>query len=101
MKVVAFLEPPQSDVIEDILKHCGLWQSSTARGPPDVDGIVLELDAAYSDSFPPCRFLVMACEAAACQAAKYGPIPQFVRNVPMPTRVSDDQKLDKNVSMST
>ncbi len=53
MKVVAFLEPPQSDVIEDILKHCGLWQSSTAKGPPDVDGLVLELDAAYSDSFPP------------------------------------------------
>jgi len=25
----------------------------------------------------------------------------LVRNVPMPTRVSDDQKLDRNVSMST
>ena len=48
MKVVAFIEPPRSDVIEEILKHCGLWQSSTARAPPDVDGLVLELDAAYS-----------------------------------------------------
>ena len=48
MKVVAFIEPPQSDVIEEILKHCGLWQSSTARAPPDVDGLVLELDAAHS-----------------------------------------------------
>jgi hypothetical protein len=50
MKVVAFLEPPQDEVIEKILRHCGLWQSSTPRAPPEVDGLVLELDAAYSDS---------------------------------------------------
>ena len=50
MKVVSFIEPPQADVIEEILKHCGLWQSSTPRAPPDVDGLVLELDAAYSAS---------------------------------------------------
>ena len=42
------IEPPQADVIEEILQHCGLWQSSTARAPPDVEGLVLELDAAYS-----------------------------------------------------
>ena len=30
--------------------HCGLWHSSTPRAPPEVDGLVLELDAAYSDS---------------------------------------------------
>ena len=50
MNVVAFIEPPQSDVIEEILRHCGLWQASTPRAPPDVDGLVLELDAAYSAS---------------------------------------------------
>ena len=50
MKVVSFIEPPQADVIEDILHHCGLWQSSTPRAPPDADGLVLELDDAYSDS---------------------------------------------------
>ncbi len=50
MKVVAFIEPPQGDVIEEILTHCGLWQSPTPRGPPGVDGLVLELDAAYWDS---------------------------------------------------
>ncbi len=50
MKVVAFLEPPQSDVIEEILRHCGLWQGSAPRAPPDVEGLVLELDAAYSSS---------------------------------------------------
>ena len=49
MKVVAFLEPPQREVIEKILLHCGLWQASSPRAPPDVDGLVLEPDAAYSD----------------------------------------------------
>jgi len=50
MKVVSFLNPPQGEVIEKILKHCGLWQASAPRAPPDVDGLVLELDATYSDS---------------------------------------------------
>ena len=57
MKVVAFIEPRapersngQGDVIEEILRHCGLWQSSTPRAPPDVEDLVLDLDAAYSDS---------------------------------------------------
>jgi hypothetical protein len=26
MKVIAFIEPPQGDVIEKILRHCGLWR---------------------------------------------------------------------------
>ncbi len=50
MKVVSFIEPPQADVIEAILKHCGLWQSRTARAPPDVDELVLEPDASYADN---------------------------------------------------
>ena len=49
MKVVSFIEPPQTDVIEDILKHCGLWKSRATKEPPDVEGQGLELDAAYSD----------------------------------------------------
>jgi len=28
MKVVAFIDPPQREVIEKILRHCALWQSS-------------------------------------------------------------------------
>ena len=32
MKVLAFIEPPQADVIEKILRHCGLWHCS--RAPP-------------------------------------------------------------------
>ena len=27
-------QPPQRDVIERILKHCGLWQASMPRPPP-------------------------------------------------------------------
>ncbi len=53
MKVVSFIEPPQADVIEEILMHCGLWQARAARGPPEVDQVdhlVLELDASYMDS---------------------------------------------------
>jgi hypothetical protein len=33
MKVISFIEPPQEEVIQKILKHCGLWQEP-ARGPP-------------------------------------------------------------------
>jgi len=32
------------------LKHCGLWQSSTPRAPPDVEDLVLDLDFEFSDS---------------------------------------------------
>ena len=42
------IEPPQADVIEEILKHCGLWQSWSPRAPPKVDELVLEVDAACS-----------------------------------------------------
>ena len=34
MAVVGFIEPPQRDVIEKILSHCGLWRSAAARAPP-------------------------------------------------------------------
>ena len=50
MELISFIDPPQNGVIEKILRHCGLWQASAPRAPPDVDHLVLELDAAYSDS---------------------------------------------------
>ncbi len=34
MKVVAYIEPPQGEVIEKILRHCGLWNPPPARAPP-------------------------------------------------------------------
>ena len=54
MTVGMIIEPPQADVIEAILTHCGLWQSRSARTPPEVDELVLQLDAAYSGSRSLC-----------------------------------------------
>jgi len=45
MKVIAFIEPPQGDVIEEILRHCGLWPS-TPRPPPAGDAWVHDSDDA-------------------------------------------------------
>jgi hypothetical protein len=44
MKVVAFIEPPQEDVIERILRHSGLWQPSAPRPPPVRDAQVYDPD---------------------------------------------------------
>ena len=40
MKIVSFIERGQSEVIERILRHCGLWEgplrtNASARAPPD------------------------------------------------------------------
>jgi len=40
MKVIAFIEPPQQEVIEKILRHCDLWDPSPPRGPPAPEGSV-------------------------------------------------------------
>ena len=34
MKVVGFIDPPQREVIEKILKHHGLWHQPSERAPP-------------------------------------------------------------------
>jgi len=52
MKVVAFIDPPQCDVIEKILRHCGLWRGSAPRPPPDVQRLVHDLDGCFPDSQP-------------------------------------------------
>jgi hypothetical protein len=44
MKVIAFIEPPQADVIEKILRHCGLWPHSAPRTPPAAEGWVHDPD---------------------------------------------------------
>jgi hypothetical protein len=44
MKVIAFFEPPQGGLIEKILRHCGLWHSSSAWAPPPEDGSVHDTD---------------------------------------------------------
>jgi hypothetical protein len=34
MKVVSFIERTQPTVIENILRHCGLWKEAAPRPPP-------------------------------------------------------------------
>jgi hypothetical protein len=34
MRIIAFIERHQTEVIEKILRHCGLWEEEGARGPP-------------------------------------------------------------------
>ena len=34
MRIIAFIERHQTEVIERILRHCGLWEQEEARGPP-------------------------------------------------------------------
>ena len=36
MKIIAFIERHQTEVIEKILRHCGLWEESPARAPPSA-----------------------------------------------------------------
>jgi len=49
MEVIAFIEPPQGEVIEKILRHYGLWHASAPRAPPAGEGWVHDPDGA-SDS---------------------------------------------------
>ena len=80
MQVVSFIEPPQADVIEEILNGHqsgamvgGLWQSRSPRAPPDADELVLELDAAYSGNS-----LDTPVEADECQELTYVDIDTFL-----------------------
>ena len=34
MKIIAFIEADQGDVIRKILEHCGLWEDPPSRSPP-------------------------------------------------------------------
>jgi hypothetical protein len=42
MKIISFIEGHQADVIEKILRHCGLWKEEPPRPPPPE--AVLKLD---------------------------------------------------------
>jgi hypothetical protein len=44
MKGIALTEPPQGAVVENILRHCGLWHTSSPRAPPAADGWVHDPD---------------------------------------------------------
>ncbi|HOY58115.1 MAG TPA: hypothetical protein PK640_08250 [Verrucomicrobiota bacterium] len=39
MHIVAFIERHETDVLERILRHRGLWEEGAARGPPGVEAV--------------------------------------------------------------
>ncbi len=41
MKIISFIERDQNEVIEKILRHCGLWEEAPARDPPAVPESVM------------------------------------------------------------
>jgi hypothetical protein len=57
MTIISFIEPPQAEVIEKILKHCGLWKEPASRAPPDTDSLARELDFGFSNP-PPVQDLI-------------------------------------------
>ena len=59
MKIVSFIDPPQNEVIEKILRHCGLWKGSAPRGPPDANDLVHDLDSEYMDQTPELTFVAI------------------------------------------
>ena len=73
MAVVGFFEPPQDEVVEKILcgyqsaaDHrfasvpvSGLWRSLAPKAPPDADGLVQELDSAFSDQLQELTYVDM------------------------------------------
>lgn len=51
MKIVAFIERrDQPDVVERILKHCGLWDRPASRAPPAEEPEQLTLELQYVDT---------------------------------------------------
>ncbi len=40
MEIVSFIERHQSEVIEKILRHCGLWEDTSTRAPPSAQETV-------------------------------------------------------------
>ncbi len=63
MAVVAFIEPPQDEVVEKILRgHQSAADHRFASAPrtsPDADGLVPELDSASSDQLQELTYVDM------------------------------------------
>lgn len=46
MKIISFIDKCQEDVVEKLLRHCGLWKENVPR-PPPVESRVAELEPSY------------------------------------------------------
>jgi hypothetical protein len=45
MRIVSFIEREQNEVIEKILRHCGLWIERQQRGPPVRERALVDMDS--------------------------------------------------------
>ncbi len=59
MELISFIDPPQTDVIEKILRHCGLWKASAPRGPPDAIDMDHDTDSEFMDCGAELTFIDM------------------------------------------
>ena len=48
MKIVSFIDKCQPEVVEKILRHCGLWKKAASR-PPPVKSTVAETELAETE----------------------------------------------------
>ena len=46
MKIISFIDKCRADVVEKILRHCGLWKAAESR-PPPVKSKVAEPEPYY------------------------------------------------------
>ncbi len=51
MTVIEFIPPPQEKVIDQILKHCGLWEEPLPRAPPNQEGFIVDPDEAVDTEY--------------------------------------------------
>ena len=50
MKIISFIDKCQPEVVERILRHCGLWKTAVSR-PPPVLSRVAEGEPSYDYEF--------------------------------------------------
>ncbi len=66
MELISFIDPPQTDVIEKILRGHrraalvdGLWKASAPRGPPDAIDMDHDTDSEFMDCGAELTFIDM------------------------------------------
>jgi len=78
MSVIGFIEPPQADVIEKILRRCGLWHCS--RAPPAGEALVHDPDRRQALDEP--RELTFVPEDAIWAATNLRSVPDAFAHDP-------------------